>query len=37
MRTAREIGIQTVAIFSEADKNSPHVRFADEVSETLNP
>ena len=31
MRTAREMGIQTVAIFSEADRNSPHVRFADEA------
>lgn len=31
MRTARELGIQTVAIFSEADRNSPHVRFADEA------
>ncbi|MEA5405755.1 acetyl-CoA carboxylase biotin carboxylase subunit [Arcicella sp. DC2W] len=31
MRTARELNIQTVAIFSEADRNSPHVRFADEA------
>ena len=31
MRTAREMGIQTVAIFSEADRNSPHVCFADEA------
>lgn len=31
MRTAKELGIQTVAIFSEADRNSPHVRFADEA------
>lgn len=31
MRTAREMGIQTVAIFSEADRNSPHVRFADQA------
>jgi propionyl-CoA carboxylase alpha chain len=31
MRTAREMGIKTVAIFSEADRNSPHVRFADEA------
>jgi len=31
MRTAREMGIKTVAIFSEADRKSPHVRFADEA------
>ncbi len=31
MRTAREMGIQTVAVFSEADRLSPHVRFADEA------
>ncbi|WPP52979.1 acetyl-CoA carboxylase biotin carboxylase subunit [Catalinimonas niigatensis] len=31
MRTAREEGIPTVAIFSEADRQSPHVRYADEA------
>ena len=31
MRSAREMGIQTVAIYSEADRNSPHVRYADEA------
>ena len=31
MRSAREMGIQTVAIYSEADRLSPHVRFADEA------
>lgn len=31
MRTAREMGIATVAVFSEADRNSPHVKFADEA------
>ena len=25
----KELGIQTVAIYSEADRHSPHVRFAD--------
>ncbi|MDX2250044.1 MAG: acetyl-CoA carboxylase biotin carboxylase subunit [Bacteroidia bacterium] len=30
MRTAREMGISTVAVYSDADRNSPHVRFADE-------
>ncbi len=31
MRSARDMGISTVAIFSEADRNSPHVRYADEA------
>ena len=31
MRTARAMGIKTVAVYSEADRNAPHVRFADEV------
>lgn len=31
MRTAREMGIATVAVFSEADRTSPHVRYADEA------
>lgn len=30
IRTAREMGIQTVAIYSEADKNAPFVRAANE-------
>jgi acetyl-CoA carboxylase, biotin carboxylase subunit len=30
MRTARQMGIKTVAIYSEADRNAPHVLFADE-------
>ncbi|MBC8152623.1 MAG: acetyl-CoA carboxylase biotin carboxylase subunit, partial [Bacteroidetes bacterium] len=29
--TAREMGIKTVAIYSEADRSSPHVRYADEA------
>jgi propionyl-CoA carboxylase alpha chain len=31
MRSAREMGIQTVAVFSEADRQALHVRFADEA------
>jgi len=31
MRSAREMGIQTIAVFSEADRNALHVRFADEA------
>ncbi|MDQ2658059.1 MAG: acetyl-CoA carboxylase biotin carboxylase subunit [Bacteroidota bacterium] len=30
MRSAREMGIRTVAVFSEADRNALHVRYADE-------
>ena len=31
MRSAREMGIETVAVFSEADRKALHVRFADEA------
>ena len=31
MRTIRKMGIRSVAVFSEADRNSPHVFFADEA------
>jgi acetyl-CoA carboxylase biotin carboxylase subunit len=31
MKSAREMGIQTVAVYSEADRNAPHVRYADEA------
>jgi len=31
IRTAKEMGIQTVAIFSEADRNALHVRYADQA------
>ncbi len=31
MKTARSMGIKTVAVFSEVDRNAPHVKFADEA------
>ena len=31
LRSAREMGLATVAIYSEADRLSPHVRYADEA------
>ncbi len=31
IRSCREMGIKSVAVFSEADRNSIHVRFADEA------
>ncbi len=31
MKTARDMGIKTVAIYSEADRNAPHVAFAEEA------
>jgi acetyl-CoA carboxylase, biotin carboxylase subunit len=31
MRSCRELGIITVAVFSEADRNAMHVRYADEA------
>lgn len=31
MRTAKKMGIQTVAVYSEADKDAPHVHFADQA------
>ena len=31
MKSAREMGLQTVAVYSEADRDAPHVRYADEA------
>ena len=31
MKTLRKMGIKTVAVYSEADRNAPHVRYADEA------
>ena len=31
MRTANEMGITTIAVYSDADRNAPHVRYADEA------
>lgn len=31
MQTARKMGIKTVAVYSVADRNAPHVKFADEA------
>ena len=31
METAKKMGIKTVAVFSTADRNAPHVKFADEA------
>lgn len=31
IRSAKELGIRTVAVFSEADRNALHVRYADEA------
>jgi len=33
LRAARELGLRTVAVHSEADRTAPHLRFADEAVE----
>ena len=35
MRSARELGIKTVAVYSDADRAAMHVRFADEAVNTM--
>ncbi len=32
MRTAKKMGIKTVAVYSDIDRNAPHVKFADEAA-----
>ncbi|MBT8295336.1 MAG: biotin carboxylase, partial [Gramella sp.] len=31
MKTIKRMGIDTVAVYSTADRNAPHVKFADEA------
>ncbi len=33
MRTAKDMGIKTVAVYSDADRLAPHVLFADDISD----
>ena len=32
MKSIREMGLKTVAIYSDADRNAPHVKYADEAA-----
>ena len=36
MRSAREMGIKTVAVYSDADRDALHVRYADEAVHILS-
>ena len=36
MRACRELDIETVAIYSDADKNALHVKYADEAFPALS-
>jgi acetyl/propionyl-CoA carboxylase alpha subunit len=31
MKTAKRLGLKTVAVYSDADRHSPHVEYADEA------
>ena len=31
MRTAKAMGVETVAVYSDADRDAPHVRMADQA------
>ena len=31
IRACHELGIETVAVYSDVDRNAPHVRYADEA------
>ena len=35
MRTAKRMGIKTVAVYSDADKHAAHVQFADEAVHSI--
>ena len=37
IRTARKLGIRTIAVFSDADADAQHVRLADEAHHTGGP
>ncbi|MBD0198572.1 hypothetical protein IAF67_16495, partial [Acinetobacter baumannii] len=36
IRTAKKLGIRTVAVYSDADANAQHVKLADEAVESHN-